>query len=243
MKERIIITLCNIIISCFSHAQIKISGYVFSKEETPIPYTSVYSPENSTGTITDINGYFHIEVVEVPATLEFSNVGYDKLKKKIEDSSKVKITLNEKIITLNEVNIYADDIKSRYIGSPKNKRGIVLYEVPKPFHQFAIKVENKNLQLYKNANLISFSIKITSSFIEGLKPNGTRQLRLRIYNINDEGVGEDILHENIFLTPQKSGWYKKNIKKPFLLPDNGFFIATEWIEGLELREWESKKYI
>ena len=60
-----------------------------------------------------------------------------------------------------------------------------------------------------------------------------KQLRLRIYKL-DKGkiVGEDILHRNVFLHPQKKGWFKVDIRdENLILPSQGFVMAVEWIRN------------
>ncbi len=243
MKEKFAFVFCYFLLFSLTSAQIVIDGYVLDEKQQPVPYTSVYDSLNKKGTITDIKGFFSMEVMEEPVILNFSNVSYNKLRKKIEQTDDIIIILSQKITRLDEVIVNASNSKSKYIGSPKNKRGINSFEADKPFFQLGLKIENIESQLYKQANLVSINIKIVSALIGGIKPDGTNQLRLRIYSIDEDGgVGEGILDKNEFLTPSKSGWYQLKLKSPFLLPEEGFFIALEWLKDLDIEEWKSKKY-
>ena len=229
-----------------AYGQKTIEGYVYNRENEPVPYTSIYDSASQQGTYSDMNGYFRMNVAKLPVTLKFSNVGYETKEVKIDQPSGNRIILEQKIVELDEVSVYASHPESSYIGSPKNKRGIYLYVTDRPYHQLAIKIDNHNGELYSHANLVSFSLKIFYTALLGddtVKPDGSKQLRLRMYKIDTLGsIGADILHKNIFLTPQKGGWYNIWIRPPFLLPEQGFFIAIEWLEGLESIAWKSKKY-
>ncbi|MDE0470947.1 MAG: hypothetical protein OXH57_03315 [Ekhidna sp.] len=102
-------------------------------------------------------------------------------------------------------------------------------------------VRNKNNALYKNAYLEKVSVKINLPTLGVLKPN-EKQLRLRIYTISDVGrVGDDILHQNIFLSPSKAGWYAIDFKNKIKIPEYGFVIAVEWLKNQEVQKWGKGK--
>ena len=92
-------------------------------------------------------------------------------------------------------------------------------------------IKNKDTALYRNAYLDQFSIKIVPSAFGAVKPTGENHLRLRIYTISTEGkVGEDLLHENVFLSPSKAGWYNIKLTREIHVPQQGFVVAVEWLE-------------
>ena len=53
-------------------------------------------------------------------------------------------------------------------------------------------------------------------------------------------VGKDILDKDIFLTPNKNGWYKLEMPYKIPLPSEGFVLALEWLENQKYEEWKSK---
>ena len=192
-------TLFNIII-CFQFYtteanNIKINGVILDKSNTPIPYTTVYAPSYSIGTVTEINGHFERSVESIPTILEFSNVGYIRAKVEVISKNYLRIILEEKTTTLDSLTIQAGDVGIIYLGSPKRKKGINVYGANYPHEQLGLKVENKHDQFYTNSNLVSFAFKNGySSIIGGTKPNGSKQFRLRIYSISETDstyVGDD----------------------------------------------------
>ena len=235
---KVINIILTLILFQFSYAQYTLEGYVLDKENIAIPYTSIYHSASDQGTYSAINGYFTLEVEKLPVSLMFSNVGYNTKQVEIAAKQHLKIILEEKITVLNEIVVQVDPLAYKYIGSPKKERGAsILFGALEPFDQYGIIVKNVNNILYANPGLISFSIKVApwSSFgiRDGVKPNGKKQLRLRMYNFDESKiVGDDILHENIFLSPSEKGWYKVNIEHVSInLPKQGFVLAIEWIEN------------
>ena len=126
-------TLFNIII-CFQFYtteanNIKINGVILDKSNTPIPYTTVYAPSYSIGTVTEINGHFEISVESIPTILEFSNVGYIRAKVEVISKNYLRIILEEKTTTLDSLTIQAGDVGIIYLGSPKKKKEL-MFTVP-----------------------------------------------------------------------------------------------------------------
>jgi hypothetical protein len=223
-------------------AQVLIEGYVLDSKDNPIPYTSVYIKESPKGTFTKPDGFFSLEVDQLPVVLHFSNVGYESLMKEIVNPQNNKIHLSKRSILLDEVHIHSEKLKSRYIGSPKNKKGINSHSAAQPFYQLGLRVDNQGRKLYEESILVSVSIKIVPSWMESAKLDGTNQIRLRVYKTVQNGIGESILHENVFFAPKNGGWIKKDLEAPILLPENGFLIAVEWLKELEIVETKSRKY-
>jgi len=218
-------------------AQFVIEGHVIDSNTAPIPFTSVYSKVSKKGSYTNVNGYFKLELEALPITLVFSNVGYNTKEILISEPKRVTVMLEERILELNEVTIQGRKLTSKHIGSPKRRRGVVSLHVYDPFDQWGIIIINKNHELYNNPKLLSFSVKIGSwSFLgetDGVKPNGEKQLRLRVYSLTANNLaGEDILHKNIYLSPLDKGWYKVDIENIAIsIPKRGFILAVEWIEN------------
>lgn len=145
---------------------------------------------------------------------------------------------------LDEIVITNTKIKSEAIGSPKSRKGILSFTVNKPFEQLGLMIKNKENRLYTNPKWLSIYIKIGGGRYFGSKPTGDIQLRLRLYEIDNNGrVGEDILTNNLFLSPSKGGWYQVDISNLNLkLPQEGFVIAVEWLLNQPVKQWNFKDY-
>jgi len=242
-KTRKITSLFLMILSGYVSGQYKIIGSVFNEENVPIPYTSVYSAEDSVGTHTDNAGSFHLSVKSLPVRLEFRNVGYKEKVLQVHSLDNLTVQLEERVMLLDEVIVRGDNEKIYITGSPKRPRGIEGYLAKNPHEQLALMVRNENNALYKNAYLEKVSVKITLPTLGILQPN-EKQLRLRIYTISDVGrVGDDILHQNIFLSPSKAGWYAIDFENKIKIPEYGFVIAVEWLKNQEVQKWGKGKKV
>lgn len=227
------------------NSQHNIRGMVIDGEKSPIPYTSVYNLKDSVGTYTDNNGAFHLPAKSLPVHLEFRNVGYEKKVLPIHSSKRLTIQLEEKIVVLDEVVIEKEhNISKVYnIGSQGKSKGIVGHAAKSPHWQLGLMIKNKNGALYHDAYLDRVSVKIVPPTLGGIKPNGEKNLRLRVYAISDIGkVGSDILHENIFLSPSKAGWYELELTNKISIPEKGFVLAIEWMENQEHQKWSKDTY-
>ena len=223
--------------SFYAYGQQVITGTVTDTNGSPVPYTSIYSLADSLGTYAAIDGKFELTVKSIPVRLECRNVGYKTVFFTSSKPENNEIQLQEKIIELNEILVIPDEAEVRYLGSPKRPRGIEGYMAEAPNQQLALMIKNKDATLYRNAYLDQFSVKIVPPTLGGLKPTGENHLRLRIYTISAKGkVGEDLLHENVFLSPSKAGWYDLELTRGIHVPQEGFVVAIEWIEGQRLRE-------
>ncbi|MBC6410783.1 MAG: carboxypeptidase-like regulatory domain-containing protein [Ekhidna sp.] len=104
MKKIRKITLPFLItLSGYVSGQYNVTGNVVNEEKMPIPYTSVYSAEDSVGTYTDNTGAFHLSVKSLPVHLEFRNVGCKEKVLQVHSSDNLTIQLEEKVMLLDEV--------------------------------------------------------------------------------------------------------------------------------------------
>ena len=217
-----------------------VKGKIVDSLNNPIPYTSIFIEKFQIGTNADIEGYFEISVNDLPASMQVSSIGYESRKIVVADDKKNRlIILKSKNTYLDEVVVTAKHnvIKQYDIGTKKSK-GNEGYKASYPYQQLALMVKNKNLALYSNAYLDRVSVKIIPRILGGIKPTSEKQLRLRLYIISDNGrVGDDILHENVFLSPSKTGWYELELAHKIQVPEDGFVLALEWIENQKNQKW------
>jgi TonB-linked SusC/RagA family outer membrane protein len=87
--------------------QLKISGKVVDGSGTPLAGVNVLLKGTSTGTITDLDGNFNIEIEKGDATLIFSYLGYISQEVEVGTQTQINITLNEDVTALGEVVVTA----------------------------------------------------------------------------------------------------------------------------------------
>ena len=105
------ILLClTFAIFSITHAQTTITGRVIdSQNNTPLPFVNITS--NGTGTITDDNGNYTIEVASTSSILQFSFIGYKTETITVANNTVINVSLVENAAALNEVVITALGIK------------------------------------------------------------------------------------------------------------------------------------
>ncbi|MEP0266166.1 SusC/RagA family TonB-linked outer membrane protein [Dokdonia sp.] len=87
----------------FVFAQNEITGTVQDDNGVPIPFANVIEQGTRNGVTTDFDGKFIISVDNLPATLEFSSLGFTTVSQQITDTSPVLIVLSESLESLDEV--------------------------------------------------------------------------------------------------------------------------------------------
>jgi TonB-linked SusC/RagA family outer membrane protein len=80
-----------------------VNGQVLDEGNQPIPGVNVLVMGTSTGTVTDLDGYFRLSAVPQGATLSFSFIGFQTQEVPVDDQSEFNITLLEDVGILNEV--------------------------------------------------------------------------------------------------------------------------------------------
>lgn len=108
MKHILLCMLCAVY--GFTHAQMTITGRVTDKENNePLPFVNITS--NATGTITDENGNYSIEISTETKTLQFSFLGYKTETISTKNKTIINVSLTEDAAALNEIVITALGIK------------------------------------------------------------------------------------------------------------------------------------
>ena len=155
----------------------------------PIPYTSVFLKGTTIGTLTDINGQYHIETSNAATIISFSFIGYEaesrEIKTGIEQTIDVRMSLSS--ITLDEVIVKAK--KKEY----KNKNNPAVELIDKVVEK---KGENRpeafNYLEYKTYEKIQFAF---SNVTENFKNrNAFSKFNFVFNNIDTtKRIGNDIL--------------------------------------------------
>jgi len=140
-------------LSSISAQEMSISGTVTDNEGLTMPGVSVAVKGAPTGTITDVDGNFSINVSK-GTTLIFSFVGYTTKEIKIENTSILNITLNASTVGLDEVVVVGYGTQSRRtITSAITKvSGDALKNVPVNTIGEGLKGKIAGARLYSNNN-------------------------------------------------------------------------------------------
>ncbi len=99
---------------------IQVTGTVISQtDETGIPGVNVVVKGTSTGTVTDVDGQYSINVPDENDTLVFSSIGYVSREIPVANQAEVNVSLAEDVQSLNEVVVigYGTQKKSDLTGS------------------------------------------------------------------------------------------------------------------------------
>lgn len=100
-------------------AQVKISGTVTDSNKDPLIGVNIKVAGTKTGTITDVNGKFTIQVPDVKSELTFSYIGYKTVKQLIGKNTQIYVSLEEDSKIMDEVVVvgYGVQKKSHLTGS------------------------------------------------------------------------------------------------------------------------------
>lgn len=121
IKKLLFSVLILLLVSSFTYAQRTITGTVVDDTGNPLPGASVLVKGSGTGTTTDFDGKFSVNVPNNEAILVISFVGYSTKEITIGDQSNINITLSEDSQALQEVVVSVlgfkekrDDVASTY---------------------------------------------------------------------------------------------------------------------------------
>lgn len=112
--------LIGILIGFDSHSQRMVNGVVTSEEGDPLPGVSIVLKSNpSTGTISDIDGTYSMDVADENAVLVFSFIGFRTSEVTLGGRTTIDVALSEDVQSLDEVLViaYGETEKRKYTGS------------------------------------------------------------------------------------------------------------------------------
>ena len=200
----------------------------------PIPYVNIWVENETIGTTSEENGSFSLDIKE-EKVLVFSALGYES--KKLSSKNEL-ILLKPKVIELKEVVVAsAKKNKTIKVNSFKKNKIKVFYGAGTEPTIIAKKIEPTdeiiNHPYLKEINFFSLCE------LEKAK------LVLRFFEIEADGKpGDDYLGENIIIIIKKGkNLNKLNLEKYNIrIPDNGFFIAFEFLTIEENKYTFKRKY-
>lgn len=97
------IFLFLLLLPCFIFAQNTISGRVSLDNGDPVSFANVIEKGTTNGTTTDMDGNYTIDVPTLPATLEFSSLGFTTVEQSVSAAGTVNVIMAESAQSLEEV--------------------------------------------------------------------------------------------------------------------------------------------
>ncbi len=137
-RSRVIIPLlwlllCAITsVQAIAQARIVTGRVISAQDNEPLPSVTIVVKGTTTGTTTDIDGNYRLEVPAGNQTLVFSFIGYETREVSVGNQSTINVSLSEDVRSLNEVVVigYGSQRKSDVTGSVSSIKGESLREVP-----------------------------------------------------------------------------------------------------------------
>ena len=211
--------LLLLLLSTCIYSQIK--GIVLNESNKPIPYVNIWVENENSGTTSEENGSFSINVVDQNKVLIFSALGFETKKVKVAGAEKV--VLKEIAFELNEVVINKNKKElTRLIGDSKSTSAIhISRRAPWIYAKlFKYEIDYIKTPFIKEVIIYTYSKIKKASF------------KLRIYKVKEDGFpGEDFIREDIVVFVKKGT--KKNTvelsKYNLNIPKEGIFVAFEWM--------------
>lgn len=218
-------TLIYIVFLLYSNmAFTQIQGRLLdSITKKPVKYVNIWVENKDIGTSSDENGNFQFTKIDSTETLIFSSIGYKTFKTNVKNINSL-ILLQPNSVNLSEILI-----------EKKGSTEIVIQKYKKRKINYYLSCSNKPRIIgrffiyndyYEKTPFIK-SIKIlTKSNIDKAKFN------IRLYTTNKEGEPENYLNHKLITRIAKKGKNNTIIdisKLKIEYPENGIFIAIEWL--------------
>lgn len=209
-------------------AQIKIEGKVIDAvTKQPIPYVNLESFKYKTGTQSNQDGLFVLELsqTKILDTLKISSIGYqDKYLTNVQSASEMLLELKPATIALEEVVIRKGKSVLKEVG--------VLEKTGSNFNPFNERLRRSGAQtavLMKNDRHSYGYIKSVHFFIGRSKYDAP--FRVRIYDNENNLPGKELLDKSLeFTASKKNAWNEFDVSEyKIKVPEKGFYVAVEWL--------------
>ncbi|SHF38969.1 CarboxypepD_reg-like domain-containing protein [Chryseobacterium vrystaatense] len=214
----------------WSLSQKIVEGQVLSEHNEPISYVNIGIINENTGTVSDINGYFKINIDndKLNHLLTFSSPGFENYQVRINDIDETKdrkFLLSSKTIKIPEVIITLKNTQDVKLGTTSYSTMVAGYvrvnnDKNKDIQEFAKELNIKKPSKIKDIHMNLFNV------IESDK----RNFRVNIYDIKDGLPNNKINTENIIIDQKlQNGWNTFDVSSYHLVYDKPIFISIEYI--------------
>lgn len=201
------ITLLSLL-SINAYAQSVITGNVKNQDNKVIPYCSIGIKDSKTGTITDGNGNYKLEIPDEVKNKEiiFAAAGYSDINISADDlKTNSNIVIDYKVTTIEAVVMGAKKLKEKTIG--QKSRPFLTFS--KMFDQNVPTIEQGNIfAVYQKTRPVSYNFYIIpSSKFEQIT------MKLNIYSVKNNEPDRSLLQENIIYKTSTTGWQKIDLSE------------------------------
>ncbi|MET7035852.1 alpha/beta fold hydrolase [Elizabethkingia miricola] len=201
------ITLLSLL-SINAHAQSAITGTVKNQDNKTIPYCSIGIKDSKTGTITDGNGNYKLEIPDEAKNKEiiFAAAGYsDKSIPANDLKTNSNIVMDYKVTNIEAVVMGAKKLKEKIIG--QKSRPFLTFS--KMFNQNVPTIEQGNIfAVYQKTRLVAYNFYIIpSSKFEQIT------MKLNIYSVKNNEPDRSLLQENVIYKTSTTGWQKIDLSE------------------------------
>ena len=236
------VVLLTFLIPLFGFSQKKITGQINDSEtKEPLVGVSVLIKGTQTGTITDVNGKYELNVNSLPTTLVFTYVGYGK-QEVVANSETIDIRLEEENTMVSDVVVSASRVEERILESPvtvEKLDPIAIKQAASPDYYDDL-VNLKGVQTQKGSltftsiNTRGFAAAANNRFVQLIDGMDNSAPLLQFPMGNIIGVGELDIHSVELVPGAASALYGPNAYNGIILmtsknPFNseGFCVQTK----------------
>ncbi|HOF97875.1 MAG: TonB-dependent receptor [Paludibacteraceae bacterium] len=132
LKREVLVLIALFISTISAFSQIKVTGTVLDTKREPLIGVNITVKGSRTGTISDFNGKFNIDVPDRQSVLVFSYIGYKTIERTIPASGQLTVILEEETQTIDEVVVvaYGTQKKSHLTGAVSSLKNEKMDEIP-----------------------------------------------------------------------------------------------------------------
>jgi len=220
MKKLLTITFLLISNLCFS--QLK-SVIIDSETKEKIPFVNIWVENENIGTTSNEKGEFELEISSTKIIL-FSAIGFET-KKISSDSIKNILELKPMTTELDEVIINSKKLTQELIVG-KFKKSKINYYFGCGIKPWITARFFKYKEKYDKTPFLKKIRLLTRSDVKNSKFN------IRLYSVNENGEPDNYIYDQNIIGIAKKGKKTTEIdvsKLNIKFPENGFFIAIEWL--------------
>ena len=139
-----------------------VSGKVNGEDGNGLPGVNVVVKNTTTGTVTDIDGNYRLQVPEDANTLSFSFIGYNTVEEEINGRSTINVALTADVSQLSEVVVtgYGTQIKRELTGNIASVSGEQIEDIPVPTLEQAIQGRAAGVFIESNSGKLGQGVKV-----------------------------------------------------------------------------------